>query len=39
MQKVGEVGQQYIANRLAGRFEVSPQVIEKRLRKETLWRE
>lgn len=39
VQKVGEVAHPYIAAWLARRFEVSPQVIERRLRKDGLWRE
>lgn len=38
-QKVGEVAHPYIAAWVARRFEVSPQVIERRLRKDGLWRE
>ena len=37
IQKVGEVARPFIADHLAKRFVVSPQVIEKRLDKDRLW--
>ncbi len=37
IQKVGEVARPYIAGWLARRFDVSSQVIEKRLEKDRLW--
>ncbi|MBI2561548.1 MAG: ImmA/IrrE family metallo-endopeptidase [candidate division NC10 bacterium] len=37
LQKAGEVARSYVADWLARRFEVSPQVIEKRLDKDELW--
>ncbi|MFQ5846970.1 MAG: ImmA/IrrE family metallo-endopeptidase [Candidatus Methylomirabilales bacterium] len=37
IQKVGEVARPYIADWLADRFDVSPQVIDKRLDKDKLW--
>lgn len=37
IQKVGEVARPYIADWLAKRFVVSPQVIERRLDKDRLW--
>lgn len=37
LQSAGEVARPYIANWLARRFDVSPQVIEKRLNKDELW--
>lgn len=37
IQKVGEVARPYIAEWLAKRFVVSPQVIEKRVDKDRLW--
>ena len=37
LQKAGEVAQSYVADWLARRFEVSAQVIEKRLDKDGLW--
>ena len=37
LQSVGEVARPYIANWLARRFDVSSQVVEKRLNKDDLW--
>jgi hypothetical protein len=37
VQKTGEVAKSYITDWLARRFEVSPQVIERRLDKDELW--
>jgi hypothetical protein len=37
LQKAGEVARSYVADWLARRFDVSPQVIEKRLDKDELW--
>jgi Zn-dependent peptidase ImmA (M78 family) len=37
LQSAGEVARPYIANWLARRFDVSSQVIEKRLNKDDLW--
>ena len=37
LQSTGEVARTYIANWLARRFDVSSQVIEKRLNKDDLW--
>ena len=37
LQKAGEVARSYVADWLARRFEVSAQVIEKRLDKDGLW--
>lgn len=37
IQKAGEVARSYVAEWLARRFEVSAQVIEKRLGKDELW--
>jgi len=37
LQKAGEVARPYIANWIARRFDVSAQVIEKRLEKDDLW--
>lgn len=39
VQKAGEVAYSYIADWLAKQFEVSAQVIEKRLRKDGLWQQ
>jgi hypothetical protein len=39
LQKAGEVARSYVADWLARRFDVSPQVIERRLDKDGLWPE
>ena len=37
IDKAGDVARSYITDWLADRFDVSPQVIEKRLDKDSLW--
>ena len=37
LQRVGEVAQLYIADWLGKRFAVSPEVVERRLRKDGIW--